>query len=259
MYNYKWMLLIIIFFLFFTNKIREGNQNMRRTIVTMTTIPERIEKNTIEKTLNSIAKQTIIPDVMYINISKLSKNNIPYPIDKLQTIVNKYPNLKIKINIGDKDLGPITKIIPTLPFITELDNVILIDDDVEYIPEMIEQLINTNEQAVGYAGRTNDLIHKNSDFYYGPVAFLETYAGVLYYGKVLIGLDDFNNSLNKTCENQDDIIIGKFLHSNNIIPIIGQNLKKPGAHDAQGTTELMTTNLSAGGNKICFEYIFSKN
>ena len=173
------ILIVIIFYLKNLNVIREGNDNIGKIIVTMSTIPERIEKETIDKTLKSLSEQTIIPDIVYINVPKKSKSGVDYPIEKLKSIVKKYNNIKCNINVIEIDMGPITKILPTLPYLKKTDNVILVDDDVKYIPEMIEQLINTKEVAVGFAGRNSNLDFLTSTSYSGPVEFLETYAGCL--------------------------------------------------------------------------------
>jgi hypothetical protein len=260
LYKIIWLILIISIVLlvvfYIRGNVKEGNQNMSNIVVSMTTIPERIKNKTIDKTLNSLLKQTIIPDIIYINVPKVSKKKIEYPIDELESIVIKYyPNLNVKINIVEKDLGPITKVIPILPFIKDTDIVILVDDDMDYIPEMISQLISSNEKAVGYAGRLKGLIYRNGKNYYGPVEFLETFAGVLYSGELLKGLDKFYNNLNKNCINQDDIIIGKFLNLKNVFPKIAPNLKNPGIHDANGTPELREYNL-VSGNEQCYNYLF---
>jgi hypothetical protein len=229
-------------------------QNNRRIVVTMTTIPERIVKKTILKTLDSLFEQTMLPDIVYINVPRKTLNGEEYPLEILKQITSNYG--KIEINIVDKDLGPITKIVPTLPFIQPSDYVFLVDDDVKYAPIMIEQLINTNENAVGYAGRYQ-MNFKDSSYYSGPVDFLETYAGVMYSGELLLGLDEYVNSLGTTCQKQDDIVIGKFLHTKQITPIVGKSLLQPGDHDAQNTTELRTKNLEGENNK-CYGTLFTK-
>ena len=260
LYKYRWLILISIVLLgvfYFKKNVIEGNKQMKNIIVSMTTIPERIETNTIDKTLTSLLKQTIKPDIVYINVPKVSKKNIKYPIDKLENIIMKYyPHLNVKINRVEKDLGPITKVIPILPLIKDNDIIILVDDDMYYIPTMIEQLINSNENAVGYAGRLKGLKYITGENYSGNVDFLETFAGVLYSGKILQGLDNFFNKLNDTCLNQDDIIIGKFLNLKNIFPKIAPNLQNPGTHDANGTPELRTNNLTSGNEK-CYNYLFN--
>jgi len=236
-----------------TNNSRyvENYENNKKIIVTMTTIPERIEKKTIKKTLDSLVNQTKKPDIIYINVPKKSKKNIDYPIDKLNEITSNYDN--VKVNLIEDDLGPITKIIPTLEFINSDDSVILVDDDVQYKPVMIEQLINANKDAVGYAGRINQEF-KLSNNYSGPVDFLETYAGVMYKGHVLSGLNTFYKEVKEVCEKQDDIVIGKYLKNKGITPhIISSN--DFATHDAEGTPELNTNNL-VDGNSICYNKIW---
>ena len=89
----------------------------------------------------------------------------------------------------EKDFGPITKVVPIEKFINSNDKVVLVDDDVLYKPNMIQQLLDANLPAVGYAGR------KNMNFISGDnikekqeCDFLETYAGVMYTGAVLKNL-----------------------------------------------------------------------
>jgi hypothetical protein len=97
---------------------------------------------------------------------------------------------------------------------------------------------------------------KDSSFYSGPVDFLETFAGVMYRGELLIGLDEYANNLGTTCQKQDDIVIGKFLHTKQITPIVGKSLQQSGDHDAESTTELRTKNLE-GENNNCYEKMFT--
>jgi glycosyltransferase involved in cell wall biosynthesis len=231
----------------------ENYENNKKVIVTMTTIPERIEKKTIKKTLDSLVNQTIKPKVIYINVPKKSKKNIDYPIDKLHEITSNYST--VKVNLIEDDLGPITKIIPTLEFINKDDYVILVDDDVQYKPVMIEQLVNSNKDAAGYAGRLNQ-VYKSSEYYSGPVDFLETYAGVVYKGHVLLGLNDYYKEVKEFCEKQDDIVIGKYLKNKGITPHVISS-KDFATHDAEGTPELNTNNL-VGGNYSCYDKIWKK-
>jgi len=253
--------LLIIYHVYDSSNIKivENNENYNKIIVTMTTIPERINKGTIKKTLDSLSKQTVKPDVIYINISKKTKKGEDYPIDKLNELIKEYNNNNIILNIVEKDLGPITKIVPTLSFIKENDYVIIVDDDVTYSSNMIESLINTKKDAVGYVGRIN-MEFKTSEYYSGPVDFLETYASVLYRGKNLIGLDTFIAGLDNMCQNQDDIVIGKFLNNKGIKPMIDSSLKgnKIGNHDAEGTAELRINNVDGNENEKCYYSLFQK-
>jgi len=244
---------ILVVSLIVYQPVYENNEKYKNIIVSMTTIPERINKGVFKKALDSLLNQTIQPDIIYINISNKTRKGEDYPIDKLKEIIENYDN-NIVLNIIEKDLGPITKIVPTIPFIKDDDYVIIADDDVTYSSDMIESLINTKKDAVGYAGRIN-MEFKTSEYYSGPVDFLETYAGVLYRGKNLFGLDTFVSELGSLCENQDDIVIGKFLKNKGIKPMIDSSLKNIGKHDAENTSELRTNNIHEGNMK-CYQSLF---
>lgn len=231
------------------NYIKQKN----RIIVSMTTIPERI--NIIHKTLDSLQNQTFKPDIIYIHIGKELKNK-DYPtneLNRLKDIINNYSN--VRLNIIEKDLGPITKVIPVLPFINDNDYLILADDDVSYKPNMIEYLVKSDQIAVGYAGRKN-LEFITGKSYTGTVDFLETYAGVLYRNNILQGLDEYYKEVADLCKFQDDIVIGSFVRRKGENPfIISYDLQSH--HDAGDTPQLSNFNLK-DGNKICYDRIFTK-
>lgn len=107
-----------------------------RVVVTLTTIPERIDKITV--TLNSLLDQASSPDIIYLVIPKVSRiTNEPYIIPawlKNHSI--------IKILYCDKDYGPATKFIPA--FLEEKSNpntkIIVVDDDRVYAKKLFELL-----------------------------------------------------------------------------------------------------------------------
>jgi hypothetical protein len=148
-------------------------------------------------------------------------------------------------------------VLPILKHLNSDDYVILVDDDVQYSPEMIDGLLNSNKDAVGHAGR-KDMEYQSSDNYNGPVDFLETYAGVLYRGYALIGLDEYYETIKDKCYKQDDIVIGKFMHTKNIIPEIISTPKFPADHNAEGTPELRHDNIMSGdSNTKCYNSIWN--
>ena len=198
---------------YFSNEKYNSNGKI---ICSLSTIPERIEKGTIEKTLKSIDEQTLKPDIIYINISRELKGK-KYDIEKLQNISNKYKN--IKINIIEKDMGPITKIIPILKFLNDNDKVILVDDDVKYDSKTFELLYNSNKDAVGFTG----LIDTRNGYDYiqnveneKEVDVLETYHCVLYSASLLKDLDFYNENLGDLCYFQDDIKLSKYFSEKGI-------------------------------------------
>jgi len=212
-----------------------------KIVCSMTTIPPRYD--IIQKTLDSLQRQTISPDVIYINVAPETMKSHPQDIPRLEGIAKKYPN--VRVNVIEKDLGPITKIVPIEKFVSTGDFVILVDDDVVYQPTMIEGLVNSGLPVAGYAGRTKDLtfiagdsLQKNA-----RVDFLEAYAGVMYDGGIIQGLGDHNDSLGQTCITQDDIKIGQFL-ANKGTKLFVVPTKDFAKHDAHGTPELNKENLS---------------
>jgi hypothetical protein len=175
-------------------------------------------------------------------------------IDKLKSIVSRYPN--VIVNVIETDLGPITKVIPVLPLIQDDDKVVLVDDDVVYKPDMIEGLKKSGGPAVGYAGRKAGLDYINCQGVQSPtdVDFIETFAGAMYEGKVLRGLPEYNSTLGDLCSMQDDIKIGNFLKLGGVprVVIPSENFCE---HDAKDTPQLRDVNLGSG-NSVCYKKIF---
>ena len=222
-----------------------------KIIVTLTTIPSRIKQKIILNTLNSLEKQRIKPDIIYINIPKISKKGEKYPITLLKKLIKPYKN--VKLNIINTDYGPITKIIPILNKISKKDNIIIIDDDVYYHKNVIYTLLNSGKNVAGFVGQKNNK-WLCGEYYNGPVDFLETYAGVLYKGYILKDLYKTYNKYKKKCYYQDDIVIGKHIKTTGYTPTIIK-CDKISSHNAGNTTELRNINLK-GTNLKCYNEIF---
>jgi hypothetical protein len=178
----------------------------------------------------------------------------PQDIDKLRSIVSKYPN--VVVNVIEKDLGPITKVVPVIPLVRDDDKVVLVDDDVAYKPDMIEGLKKSGGPAVGYAGRKAGLNYINCRGIESPtnVEFLETFAGVMYDGKVLRGLPEYNSTLGDLCALQDDIKIGNFLKHGGVPRVVTPS-KNFCEHDAKDTPQLRDGNLG-DGNSTCYKKLY---
>jgi hypothetical protein len=221
----------------------------------MTTIPERFKL--LPRVLDSLQSQTVPPEVIYIHVAPKTLKGLEYNIPELREIVSRYPN--VVVNVVEKDLGPITKVVPVLSLIQDDDRVVLVDDDVTYKPDMIENLAKVNKPAVGYAGRKPGLVYVNgiSIKTQREVEFLETFAGVMYDGKVLKGLAEYNATLDDTCILQDDIKIGKFLEIRNIKRVVIP-AKNFCVSDADGTPELRTVNLDSG-NSTCYKKLWDSS
>lgn len=119
-----------------------------RVVVTLTSIPSR-EKNVI-KTIKSIQNGTVLPDCIYVNLSKY------YPKFKKspsENIVRELTSLGVIVNMVD-EYGTLNDIIPLLK--TEKDSIaVIVTDNSEYSKYFLEYLLKGYEEfgcAVGYSG-----------------------------------------------------------------------------------------------------------
>jgi hypothetical protein len=109
--------------------------------VTFTTIPSRIK--TIKKTIESIEKQTLKPNKIFLNIP-----NEYYRFPKIEIIDSDIKNLEtnlVEITRCD-DFGPATKIMGSLEKIKKYDCSIIIDDDHIYNSRFCEIFIKEFEK-----------------------------------------------------------------------------------------------------------------
>lgn len=228
----------------------------RSIIVSMTTIPERVETGKLEKTIESLMQQSYPIKNIYIHIPQKTRNGKTYPMNKLNTLQEKYQF--IQFNVIDRDYGPITKLLPICKKLEKDDWIVLVDDDVIYHRDMVRKLVETGKSAVGYAGRDEKLRYYIGNVGRRRVEFLETFAGVLYYGGVMDGFEDYYMNLGEkrdVCMNQDDIVIGRYLKEKGVERwLVGEEMSH--IHDGSGTPELRNENLS-GGNKKCYKTLFT--
>jgi len=259
-------------------------------IVSFTTIPERLIKNLPAVCIESILKQTVKPDFIIVNIPEISSKGEKYSLEHVKKLIENYPSVTVQYGTqngtqnGVKDLGPITKIVPTLNFIkntidqTSSISIILVDDDCSYEPYMIENLITAkkrcpNELVIGTAGRKKyrnkmEFIgtvynHPPSDSImpnYIYVDIIETFAGVLYdyslFNDSLISPNfiDWISKLPSFVMLADDIILSSWakLQGANLYKII--QTRQIVKHDPKQTTELNTINDKEGNNDKVFDY-----
>ena len=122
---------------------------MSNYIVSLTTIPSKFES--IHFSIDSILKQTILPEKIFLHIPKVYNfrfKNQEIPLEKIDKFKEKYPN--IIVNIIDKDYGPGTKLLGlfcnNLIETIEPDTyIILVDDDLTYKPVLIEEFDKFNK------------------------------------------------------------------------------------------------------------------
>ena len=154
-----------------------------RVVISLTTIPER--RPLLEKTLDSIARQSRQPEAVYLWLpdERFRGKGLNY----------RFPGVEVRTGA---DLGPAMKLLPVLMLECEPDTrIITIDDDVEYPPELVERLANASamqpSHAIGFTGWCveegpigHQVHHFNEDVIAAKmhqiVHVLEGYRGVIY-------------------------------------------------------------------------------
>ena len=191
-------------------------------IVSFTTSPIRIHK--CQPMLLSILNQSRKPDLIILNIPKIfNRTGETYDIPK---------NVSdhVFINIVETDMGPGTKIIPTIKYL--IDNnydkndtrIIYLDDDIRYMRRMIECYekniaINDNSTwtASGFDFMNLHFIGKRNNN--------DTCVIAEGYGAVCVKLSIFDNTFfdyidryihDIDCKLSDDVILSNYYHRKNI-------------------------------------------
>jgi hypothetical protein len=124
-----------------------------RIVVSLSTIPDRIRF--IKPTIASILDQTVKVDEIALNIPYVSRKGLTYEIPTWLSDMK-----SVKIHRVEKDIGPSTKILPTLQredklFPAKQSLVIIVDDDVIYHQNTVKTLINSYYKYNGRSAVTN--------------------------------------------------------------------------------------------------------
>ena len=112
-----------------------------RVVVSLSTVPKRVQY--LDKILNCLLQQTHKPDRIYLNYPKYFKrDSMFYPKlpSNIKSIIKGNPRITVN---KCEDLGPITKLYPTLEHEQDPDTIIItVDDDAEYLPSRVETLVD---------------------------------------------------------------------------------------------------------------------
>lgn len=184
----------------------------------MTTSPTRILM--LRETIESIMEQTVIPDIIILNIPYIFKRtgerytNIPgYLLSNDRVLINRC-----------EDIGPATKILPTIDLVNnDNDTIISIDDDIVYCPTFIETLVEKSREFPNSAITGSSFVYsteynyKNNELYYDSEV-AEGFAGILYKKWFLSNWqhDIDIDSLPKICYVSDDIMLSNLLKKRGI-------------------------------------------
>lgn len=112
-----------------------------RVVVSLTTIPDRVSR--IRPTLNSLLDQSRRVDAIYLNLpSRGRREGRAYQVP---AFLREYGPVEV-VDCGE-DLGPATKLLPTLAREKDPDTrIIVTDDDQVYPRNMVETLVAASEQ-----------------------------------------------------------------------------------------------------------------
>lgn len=109
-----------------------------RVVVSLTTTPKRLKM--LKPTIDSLLAQSVLPDMIQLNLPFIfRRTNHTYE----ENLTTKYPWLshdRIRI-VRCNDVGPSTKLVPTLANETDPNTlIVIIDDDTTYSGMMIEAM-----------------------------------------------------------------------------------------------------------------------
>jgi hypothetical protein len=216
-----YFILLIIFLLWLIfQKTTEHIVNNHYIIITLTTSPNRIHN--IKPVIDCIFNQTIPPNYIYLNLPYVYKRTNEKFLDIPSFLIHP----KIILNYTN-DIGPATKIIPTLRKNFPNNTLIIsIDDDIYYQNTMIENMIKYHNKYPDYVltSSTYRTIGNQINIFdlpYKESTMIEGYAGVAYPYKLVKNIY-FNLDLPKVCYFSDDFFISNYLLNNNIkIMLIG--------------------------------------
>jgi hypothetical protein len=190
-----------------------------KVVVSLTTLPGR--EALVERTLRSLREQTRRPEQTYVWL----------PEGRQYSKIPACPGLDYSL-ARTPDLGPATKLIPTLTCETRSDTLIItVDDDVAYPPRLVEKLVEAASMfptcAIGFTGwqvvASDDepiVHHFNQETPYSGffhlVDVLEGHRGVVYRREFFS--EDVHRHL-ASCEAfryHDDIFFGGYLANQGI-------------------------------------------
>lgn len=105
-------------------------QKANGVYISLTSMPKRLES--LKITLKSLLDQTFQPEKIFLNLTEESYLQASW-IEKLRMNTS-----LIDVHIVDKDLGPATKLLPTLQRVPKTSSIIVVDDDQIYPKRLVE-------------------------------------------------------------------------------------------------------------------------
>lgn len=182
-----------------------------KTIITLTSIPPRFGQTAknLEYLLENLKNPT--NTMVIINIPLVYKRFLPNPSGRraIKNLRKRFSNLRINENIPD--MGPVTKIYPTLPFIkSQPTNVIvLILDDEMYRPDAVERIIKCQH---------DDLftVHSYWVYNYNGIQVPQGVDIIATSKDLLHDLEPFVNNYLNHCRYVDDLLLAEYFRTKGV-------------------------------------------
>tara|TARA_B100001559_G_C16490550_1_gene618227 strand:+ start:22 stop:807 length:786 start_codon:yes stop_codon:yes gene_type:complete len=203
---------------------------MNKVIITLTTVPERLDSNPtgLKKCINSLLSQDYDDFEIHFNIPEI------YKLTGEKYIIPEWleENTKLKI-FRTTDFGPITKILPTIFRVSDPKTIIIVvDDDLEYHSGMVSEhlrLQKSQDGVFGYDGRAryDGSIFPDEDIrnYFVVSVFEDTRVKIIqHYKSVSYKRHYFTENLLEFLykTQSDDITLSTYMNFKNI-PLIVAN------------------------------------
>jgi len=179
-----------------------------KVIISLTTIPSRFEH--LQNTIKNLESQTC--HEIWVNI--------PQKYSRFPDWDGNVPPLfgsKLKVNRECEDLGPGTKVIGPSPFLDPEDVIVYLDDDTNYDPKLVTNLLKwwkvDTKSAWGLSGfHFQNYFDKRYPRTHGvPMDVLEGYGSVLVKAGWIQNLVDEFKELREEAKAADDVILSNLL------------------------------------------------
>ena len=207
--------------------------------ITLTTIPSRLPS--IQKTIESIEKQTLIPKKIFLNVPYEYYRFPGFKIDNNQ--LKEIQNDLVKVNRCN-DFGPATKIMGSIKEIQKFDCAIIIDDDHIYNNKMCEIFIREFEkEKINYSYYLQKIF---------DIKMAQCADGFLINCKYLDDIDDFYNLYVKKNKNlflDDDLWLSIYLQKiknseiRNLINIFTRETNKDLVYEIHSSIDALSNKI----------------
>ena len=153
-----------------------ANPHRSDVVVSLTTIPSRLPH--LEDTLKSLLRQTLAPREIRLNVPKYSRRE-----QRAYELPERLRELAALRIVECEDYGPATKLIPSVLGLPPDQRVVVVDDDRNYPPNLLEDLVRASDAqpdaAFSFCGWIvpPDLVHRPANLY--TIVFIRPPAPVL--------------------------------------------------------------------------------